>query len=151
MVPRQLLLIAKIYPTADAKLDALATNLHKATDLYRLIDPTLSGRGLLHWACWYDPWLMGCDVEPDSWRLELSTHKIAEGLWTLSLTDDWSGVESALREEHQYQEQDWLPWQLWQAYSAFDQDNHRAKLFYGRAVLGGNLCDDEIRGQREPS
>ncbi|MEM1109475.1 MAG: hypothetical protein AAGH99_12385 [Planctomycetota bacterium] len=146
-MPRQVLILTKIMPGVDIDLDTQASTLSDALDLRRFIDPNFTGRGLLHWASWYDPWLMFNDLCPDHWSYGIYGAKVANEVWQLDLSRGWSIVERACNVDQQWQEQSQLLQNLWWAYSAFQSRNRRAVLYYGRSVFGGILSDDEILGR----
>jgi len=139
-------LLAKIVAGVDDELDALADGLSDPLDLRAFVDPKLSGRGLLHWVSWFDPWLMGCDLCPDHWPLGVDGREISDNIWELDLSTDWSPIQRAITANHQYQEQMWLPWQLRQAYAAYEQCNDSAVLYYGRAIVGSCISDASSPG-----
>jgi hypothetical protein len=89
---------------------------------------------------------MGNDLCPEHWRLGVGGQDKPNGIWELDLSADWSIIERTIGAGRQYQEQAWLPWQLWQAYTAFRFCNDRSVLYYGRAILGAALGDDELLG-----
>ena len=136
---RQLLTIAKVFPGVAPDLDHAVSELSVDSDLAPLVRASESGRGLLHWACWFDPWLMGIDLSPEHWSLGVRGDPLGPDLWELPLETDWSGVKSAVGKNHQYAEQGWLAWQLWQGFTAFQFKNGASRLFYSRTVLGTSL------------
>jgi hypothetical protein len=143
---RNLIVIAKVCLSVDPVVDALIERLSSARDLNDLMASTQSGRGLLHWASYYDPWLMGDDL--DLQGLHLQTQPVAEGVVEISLVDQaWAKVQEAISERHQWAEQDWLIWHLWQAFGAFRDSNAAARLFFGREVLGASLDDSDVLGR----
>ena len=86
------------------------------------------------------------DLLPSDWHLGVPGIEFREGIWKLDLSADWSTVKKVIEAKHQWDEQAWLPWQLWQAYVAFKQCNDRAVLYYGREVVGSVVGDDELLG-----
>lgn len=141
---RQLLTIAKVFPGVADDLDQAVSELRGAAGLASLVHASNSGRGLLHWATWLDPWLMGIDLNPDHWALGIGGKSLGPDLWELPLDADWAGVERAMGKKHQYVEQFWLPWQLWQGFTAYQAQNGVSRLLYGRAVVGASLGDTEL-------
>ncbi|MEL7088369.1 MAG: hypothetical protein AAGL98_08010 [Planctomycetota bacterium] len=142
---RQLLYIAKIHPGSDEAIDRIVENLKNAQSLNQLVESERSGRGLIHWACWYDPWLMGNDLNPEHCNFQINAIKIGDHVWELSLKSGWDNV---IRESESpdYAEQNWLRWHLWQTYKAFEYKNDNARVFYGRSVHGASLDDSELIG-----
>jgi hypothetical protein len=140
---RNLIVISKILPGADSIVDSLIARLSNARDLNELVAATQSGRGLLYWISYYDPWLMGDDL--DLQKLELQTQPIAADLIEISLAEStWAKVNQMLSQRQQWPEQEWLVWHLWQAFRAFQSWNSNARLFFGREVLGTSLDDSEV-------
>jgi hypothetical protein len=140
---RNLIVISKILPGADSIVDSLIARLSNARDLNELVAATQSGRGLLYWISYYDPWLMGDDL--DLQKLELQTQPIAADLIEISLAEStWAKVNQMLSQRQQWPKQEWLVWHLWQAFRAFQSWNSNARLFFGREVLGTSLDDSEV-------
>ena len=142
---RNLVVIAKIISHVDAGVDSVIGRIRKARDLYGLVSDSQSGRGLLYWASWYDPWLMGDDLNPEKWRWTLSATGIANGVWRLSLTEgNWSAIQHDAKHESQFEEQHWLCCNLSTAFESYRAHNDRAHLYFGRDVMGPSLDDDEV-------
>jgi hypothetical protein len=142
---RNLIVLAKVIVGVDATVDGIIERISTVRDLNDLVGSAQSGRGLLHWASYYDAWLMGDDL--DLKNLQLQTEPVAPGIVEISLAEEtWGGVERALSPKHQWSEQDGLVWHLWQAFDVFRQSNSGARLFFGREVLGASLDDSEVLG-----
>lgn len=144
---RNLLVVSKVYPGADSNLDSIVANAVRSRDLLSLVEPSSTGRGLLYWASWYDPWLTFKDVCPDDWGLPLKSQQVGEGLWTISLSEGkWSAIKPGKVGNRQWMEGRWLVWQLRQAWESFRDWNEASVLLYGREVLGNSLDDQEVAG-----
>jgi hypothetical protein len=140
---RNLITVVKVLPGVDRAVDALIARLSYAGELNELIANTQSGRGLLFSTSYYDPWLMGNDL--DLRWLELRTEPVAAGVLEISLAEQtWAKAHQALAQKHQWHEQDWLAWHLWQAFNAYRSWNANARMFFGREILGPSLDDDEV-------
>ncbi|GEM_PF-6170462 len=143
---RNLIVIAKVLRGADSTVDSLITSLSCVRDLNNLVARTQSGRGLLYWLSYYDPWLMGNDL--DLRGLQLDTEPIAADVLEIKLAEPaWNKIQQALTERQQWPEQEWLARHLWQAFNAFQNWNPKARLFFGREVLGPSLDDCEVLGE----
>jgi hypothetical protein len=146
---RNLLVIAKILPGLDAEIDAVVDRLAEVRDLFGLVVNARSGRGILYWGCWYDPWLMGDNLNPEDWRWKLAAKSVTGGVWRLSLNEgDWTSVQRDAGGKVQFHEQRWIAWHLSQAFQSFGACNDRAQLYYAREVLGASLTDAEITETR---
>jgi len=144
---RNLIVIAKVCVGVDPTVDTLIKRLSSIRDLFDLVASTQSGRGLLYWASYYDPWLMGDDL--DLTALQLRTEPVAGTIVEVGLAEDtWARVNVTLLEKHQWPEQDWLVWQFWQAFDMYREFNSAARMFFGRDVLGASLSDSEVLGER---
>lgn len=142
---RNLLVIAKIIPNIDPAVDAVIQRLRSPRDLFDLTSDSQSGRGLLYWASWYDPWLMGNDLAPENWRWALTAKSIANGVWSLSLTEGkWGSVQNDAASETQFEEQHWLCLHLSYAFESYRDQNGIAHLYFAREVMGASLDDDEV-------
>jgi hypothetical protein len=142
---RNLLIIAKLLPGIDTHVDAIISSLQNVRDLFGLVSNSQSGRALLYWACWYDPWLMGDDLDPEDWRWALSAKPVINGIWRLSLTEgNWKAIQSDASHETHFEEQHWLCWQLSSAFESHRAQNDKAHLYFGRDVMGASLGDDEV-------
>ena len=147
---RNLIVLAKVCVGVDATVDGIIERLSAVRDLNDLVGSTQSGRGLLHWASYYDAWLMINDL--DLKNLHLETKPVTTGVVEINLAEDtWGAVERALSAKHHWSEQDGLVWHLWQAFDAFRQSNSGARLFFGREVLGASLDDSEVLGRHTTS
>lgn len=143
---RNLIVLAKVCVGVEAAVDRIVERLSAVRDLNALVGPAQSGRGVLYWASYYDPWLMGDDLGLK--KLQLPTEPIAPGIVEISLTEEtWATVEKALSAKHPWSEQAWLVWHLWQAFEVFRPSNAHTRLFFGREVLGASLDDAEILGR----
>ena len=142
---RQILYIAKIYPGVNASIDVIAENLSTAAGIRKFTSKDWGGRGLLYWASWYDPWLVGADLFPEHSKiLGPDAKPLGEGVWELSLKRMSPEVKSIKQSTLQYAEQEWLKWQISQAYLAYESHNENARLFFGREVHGASLDDSEL-------
>ena len=142
---RNLIVLAKVCVGVDAGVDGIIERLSGVRDLCGLEAATQSGRGLLHWASYYDAWLLGDDLDL---KKLLHTEAVAPGVVEISLAEEtWRAVERAILRKHELSEKGWLVWHLWQAFNAFRQWNASARLLFGREVLGVSLDDSEVLGR----
>ncbi|MEM6553300.1 MAG: hypothetical protein AAF750_14380 [Planctomycetota bacterium] len=144
---RQLLYLAKTFPGASPEIDRIVHELEKPSDLQRFVAGSHDGRGLLHYACWYDPWLMSDDLDPEHWPFDIKAKIIRNHeVWELGLTQNWESIKRASHRKQQFQEQAWMPYQLLEAYTAYQDHNGTARLFYARKRLGTSMDDSEVLG-----
>jgi hypothetical protein len=140
---RNLIVIAKVIPGVNHAVDAVIERLSSVRDLNDLMSSEQTGGGLIYWASYYDPWLMGDDLGLN--RLELQTDRIADGVVEVSVAEQtWHNARRASSEKAQWREQDWLSWHLIEAFDMFRNWNSKARLFFGREVLGTSLLDSEV-------
>ena len=82
-MPRQTITITKVMRGIDQNLDHVIDNLSRPADLNQIIDPRLSGAGVLYWASYYDYWSMGDTF--DTSQLGIPMRDVADGISSIDL------------------------------------------------------------------
>ena len=116
------------------------------TDWGSRLFASTNGEGLLYFAKWYDPWLVGADLDPDFWRwpIDSKSKSALDGAWELNAdTAKLDSFDQSFAASLQYEEQRRLLWNLKAALNASKLAQSRAHVFYSREVLGGSLSEDE--------
>ena len=105
---------------------------------------------LLHYARWFDPWLMG-----DSYRFPaqasgvalapLGEHGYREVLRLVPNADRRAALRASLRRKFQFPEQEQYNRQLLRACVAYDDLFADRRIFVIRDVVAASLGDDEVK------
>ena len=140
---RQVITITKFVLGIDSGLDAVFKRIQGPEQLTALVSPQATGRGLLYWASYLDPWLTFDLFQTET--LGIPTSDVCDGVISLDLlSPKWNPLLSDSLAQSEWEEQDWLLYHLRAGFESFQDENTRATLLLGRQVLGASLGDDEL-------
>lgn len=143
---RQLITITKIIQGIDEELDSALDSVNNALDLSKFVGTQHSGKGMLYWACFYDPWLTGDRFDLN--RFGIDSKGFYGDLFNIDLrSPGWQSLPRDSNIGAGEDEERWLLQHLHEAYNTFSFENSRANLIMGRYILGGSLDDSELLGQ----